>query len=30
MKLVLKKLTLAKVKPVKYHNASLYPMEAAS
>jgi hypothetical protein len=26
MKLVLKKLTLAKVKPVKYHNASLYPM----
>jgi hypothetical protein len=26
MKLVLKKLTLAKVKPVKYHTASLYPM----
>jgi hypothetical protein len=26
MKLVLKKLTLAKVKPVKYHNTNLYPM----
>jgi hypothetical protein len=27
MKLVLKKLTLLKIKPVKYHNASLYPMD---
>jgi hypothetical protein len=26
MKLVLKKLTLAKVKPMKYHTANLYPM----
>jgi hypothetical protein len=27
MKLVLKKLTLLKIKPVKYHTASLYPMD---